>query len=249
MSDAEQPEPPAVLKARRRSRTATLGFVAISLAIFPLIFASKTFGFSADTVIYAYIGLMALGAYMAPWRKYSQDLQTIQEHHRHVAQRKLGITSKPKPPKEDSNDPLAALANRVLTLAGDDAAISGLVETVMARRADLRRDLSSLDEALAMEAAMDSEDNPRHARLNVVAEARRDDLKHLSDALRDLHVELTVRSDADHTEAVRRVDDLLASLSAETELAALDGGTDDAAPSRQEEAPRRPPPKQRYRDL
>jgi len=249
MSDAEQPEPPAVLEARRRSRNATLVMVAASLSIIPLIFASKALGFSADIVVYAYMGLMVGGACVLPWRKYSQDLQTIQEHQRHIAQKTLGITAAPEALQEDPNDPLAGLARRVLSLADDDDAISALVKTVMARRADLQRDLSSLDEALAMESAMDGEDHPRHARLNAVAEARRADLKHLNDALRDLHVELTVRSDADHTEAVQRVDDLLASLSAETELAALDDGIDAAEPPRQEEAPRRPPPTQRNREL
>lgn len=249
MSDAEQPEPPAVLEARRRSRNATVAIVAASVAIFPLIYAGKALGLSADMVVYGYLGLMAVGAYLSPWRKYSQDLQTIQEHQRHIAQKTLGITAAPEAPLEDPNDPLAGLARRVLSLAVDDDAISALVKTVMTRRADLQRDLHSLDEALAMESAMDGEDHPRHARLNAVAEARRADLKRLNDALRDLHVELTVRSDADHTEAVQRVDDLLASLSAETELAALDDGADTAEPPRQEEARRRPPPAKRDREL
>ena len=43
-----------------------------------------------------------------------------------------------------------------------------------------------------------------------------------------------MRSDADHTAAVQRVDHMLASLSAETELAALGGDAGSAAPPAQE---------------
>ena len=249
MSDAKQPEPPAVLEARRRSRNATLGVVAASLTIFPMILASELLGFGADAVLYGYTGLLAVGAFFVPWRQYSQDLQTIQEHQRHIAQKQLGISTDAAPAQEDPNDPLVALSRRVLRLADDDAAITGLVETVMARRAELQSDLSSLDEALAVELAMDGEDSPRHTRLAAVADARRADLKRLSDALRDLHVELTVRSDADHTEAVQRVDHMLASLSAETELASLDGGSAAVAPSTEDDGPRRPPPRQRTREI
>lgn len=235
MSDAETPEPAAVQEARRRSRNGTIVAIGVSLAVVPMIAAGKALGISPEVATLTYLGLAGVAALFAPWRQYSQDLQTIKEHHRHIAQQALGITREPAAQADASaTDPLAALARRVRTLAGDDGAIPGLVDGVLARRADLQRDLSSLEEALALEAAVDGEENPRHARLAAVADARRADLKRLGDALRDLHVELTVRSDADHTATVQRVDHMLASLSAETELAALGGDAGSTAPPAQE---------------
>ena len=238
------PEPDAVLQARRRSRNGTLAVVGATLAFFPLIAASKALGLSADIAVYSYLGILGVAAALAPWRQYSQDLQTIQEHQRYLAQQKLGIKPGTPVAQATSPDPLSALSSRILALAEQDGAIPGLVQGVMARRADLQRDLSSLEEALALEAEMDGVDNPRLARLVAVAQSRRVDLQRLGDALRDLHVELTVRSDADHTAVVERVDHMLASLSAEAELAALGGeaGTPDP------EGPRRQPRRQRQRD-
>ena len=68
-----------------------------------------------------------------------------------------------------------------------------LVESVMSRRAELLHDLESLESAIAMEAALDDPGGRRHERLSAVADAQKAELQSLTDALRDLHVELTVQ--------------------------------------------------------
>ena len=62
------------------------------------------------------------------------------------------------------------------------------------------------------------EDDPRIVRLSGALESRKSQKDKLTQALRDLHVELTIREDDSHGALFTEVNDLLASLSAENEV-------------------------------
>ncbi len=228
MAESDDQIPEAVVEAHRRSRNVSIAILAGSLAIVPLVWAASTLGVDPDIAVWSWVGVMGVGALAYPWRRYGRALSLIQEHRSQQARTELGIDTEATATTEADADPLARIARRIISLAGDDAAVEPLVDSVMARRSELQHDLQSLEEAIAMEASLGDATGTRHGRLSEVAEARRTDLQRLADALRDLHVELTVRSEADHTATVARIDLLLASLSAETELVAL-GSTAEAS--------------------
>lgn len=237
-SDPKPPGAAALADARRRSRNVTIATICGSLAILPMVWGAKAVGLDPSVAVWSWVGVLGLGAAVYPWRQYASDLGVIREAGRIEARTKLGLADTPAAGvlPEAPADPLQAMADRVVQLAGGDDTVKRLVKTVMGRRTELLHDLESLESAIAMEAALDDPGGRRHARLTAVADARKADLQSLTDALRDLHVELTVQKGTDPTEAVQRMDHLLASLSAETELVAL-GSTD----SREAEAPRRRP--------
>lgn len=237
MTRNEPETPPAVQEARRRVRNVSIGTTALSLAIIPLVWGAKVTGIDPNVAVWSWVGAMAVGAAVYPWRRWARDAGLIREHNRLIARTDLGLLSDGETaPSETTTDPLQQMAGRIISLAEGDPAVKALVDNVMARRADLQHDLRSLEEAIEMEASLDGETGQRHSRLTEVADARRDDLRALTDALRDLHVELTVRSDTDHSATVQRIDHLLASLSAETELVAL-GSASDAATEKPRQRP------------
>jgi hypothetical protein len=116
--------------------------------------------------------------------------------------------------------PLHGIAARVRELGGDDQRVSKLVDSLLAKLDAVGQDADTLREAVATEQALaTSEDDPRIERLAGVLADKEALIAQLTDALRDLHVELTARENEDHEALFEQVGDLVAGLSAEAEVA------------------------------
>jgi hypothetical protein len=116
--------------------------------------------------------------------------------------------------------PLHGIAARVRELGGDDQRVSKLVDSLLAKLDAVGQDADTLREAVATQQALaTSGDDPRIERLAGVLADKEALFAQLTGALRDLHVELTIRENEDHEVLFEQVSDLLAGLSAETEVA------------------------------
>jgi hypothetical protein len=116
--------------------------------------------------------------------------------------------------------PLYGIAARVRELGGDDQRVSKLVDSLLAKLDAVGHDADTLREAVATERALATpEDDPRIGRLAGVLADKEALITPLTDALRDLHVELTARENEDHEALFEQVGDLVAGLSAEAEVA------------------------------
>jgi len=116
--------------------------------------------------------------------------------------------------------PLRGIAARVRELGGDDARVSRMVDTLVAKLDAVRQDVDSLRDAIETEQSLStSENEPRIDRLVQVLADKEAVLAQLKGALQDLHVELTARQNEDHEALFHQVNDLLAGISAEAEVA------------------------------
>jgi hypothetical protein len=95
-----------------------------------------------------------------------------------------------------------------------------MVDGLLGHLDSLQRDAETLRQAIALDEEVLGERQEGTTRLGMALERKEQAIERLSLALRDLHVELTIRDEGDHSATYRRVDDLLATLSAEREVTA-----------------------------
>ena len=210
-------EPDPIKEAKRFTRRFDIGFIALCLMIVPLILIGKNTNLSADWVVGLYFGLLAGVSALLPWRKMSANRTLVSEYERQQAQEMIaGVTHDAAPA---ADDPISSLVERIRTLASDDERILALVDTLTAQLERISTNVRALEAAVAAEHELtESADDPRTSRLIEVLQSRKSQQDKLVQALRDLNVELTIREDSDHEEMFAEVNDLLASLAAESEV-------------------------------
>jgi len=126
-----------------------------------------------------------------------------------------------------ADHPLQGIAARVRGLGGDDARVTKMVDTLLTRLDAVSQDTHSLKEAISTEQSLSSSVNePRIERLSQVLADKKAVVAQIENALQDLHAELTVRQNEDHEPLFEQVSDLLAGLSAETEVEQLLANTE-----------------------
>ena len=112
------------------------------------------------------------------------------------------------------------MVKRVRQLAADDQRMLDVLDTLICRLDTLAKDLESLRAAIAVEEDLGAQlDEPRMRRLMVVLQEKEAAENGLQSALRDLHVELTMRADQDHGPLLARMNDVLLDLTVDSEIA------------------------------
>ena len=232
----DMPDP--IKEAWRFTKRFEITFTAMCLSILPLIFAARAVSLPESWVLWFYFGMLAVGVALAPWRTISVSRTLVREYERQQAQVQLADATKGAALEPDN--PLSALAERVQALAGTDERLLELVDTLIARLDRASRDVASLEAAVAAERQLTEDaDDPRVLRLSGVLQSRRSQTDAMVQALRDLHVELTIREDSDHGALFAEVNDLLASLSTETEVEQTGKSAEDERRRQQAQAAQR----------
>jgi hypothetical protein len=222
----KQDIPENVKEAKRWLGRVSLAIVAGSLFILPLVFASKAIGVDPLWAVGTWLGLGAVAGSMISWSKFSRAGALVTEFERHRAKNDLAILEDRGTSLAEAH-PLHAIAARVCALVGDDERVSAMVDDLLARLKQVGQDVESLREAVATEKGFaTSTEDPRVQRLVGVLEQKQALMAQLSGALRDIHVELTLRQNDDHEPLFCQVNDLLAGLSAEAEVARVTNDED-----------------------
>ena len=181
----------------------------------------------------AFVALIA----METKQEYKDACRLIREYTRQKDQQAVeaAILADDQQPAEPTH-PVHALAQRVRKLAAAEPRIPQLVDQVCARFDQLQAELGSLQQAMAAEETLGSGPNPRLERLSQVAQYKSAEQQALTDAIRDLHVELTEREGRNPDAICGQIDELLASLAAEAEVAQLTGQAPVAATGGQQDS-------------
>ncbi len=220
-------EPAKVREARSMQEKITIGIIAASLGILPFALVSKLTPNPDLFMLWATAGwavLSAVGAWFVPWRKFMKSQAMIKEYDRLQAREALEEAIG-QPASPIGEHPLSSVADRIRKLASADQRILEIVNAIGGRLDALHRDGQSLQAAIDMEKDLGAaDDDARVARLSEVLELNRVAQGQLGDALRDLHVELTVRADQDHEALFQQLNELLMDFSIDTEL------TEDSTP-------------------
>jgi hypothetical protein len=200
--------------------------MGLGLSLLPMVVLADAVAMPGTWVLGTWLGFGAIGAYLFPWSKFSDTQALLREYRRIEA--KTALTSEMGDGAELAADhPMHAIASRVRDLGGDDARVSKMVDDLLAQLDRVGRDADSLREAVAAEQSLaSSADDRRVQRLTAVLDQRQALIAQLSGALRDLHVEHTVRQDDDHDSLFGQVSDMLAGLSAEAEVAQVSADAD-----------------------
>ncbi len=176
---------------------------------------------------------LGIGAYLTPWARLSAASGLISEYHRREAASALADTMGDEQALAGDH-PMHAIATRLRQLGADDARVTQMVDDLVGQIARVEGDAASLAQAVSAEQSLaTSADDPRVQRLSGVLADKQSLAEQLIGALRDLHVELTVRHNEDHEALFAQVSDLLAGISAQTEV---DQAVASAAPSVDAEA-------------
>jgi len=162
--------------------------------------------------------LCGAGALVFPWRKLAAAQSLVKEYDSMKARAALDEVLE-TPEQLSQEHPLSALADRVRQLADGNERVLGILDVLVSRLDALDSDAQSLRSAMAVETELGAADgDPRMSRMAEVLARNEATQGRLNDALRDLHVELTVRADQNHEALFSRLDDLLLDFSVDTEL-------------------------------
>ena len=214
MSSVDQ-VPEAIREAKRINRNAMLASFGFAVGWIPLVGLGKSIGFDTGSMILGWFGLMGVAAFFTNWGKVNQAYALLKAYDEQQAEEALANAV----PSLDTDDPMHAIASRIKDLAQGDEAVLKLVDDLLLQVNKAQQDLVSLTDAVQAEVELGgAEDGPRLARLQAVAGAKQRVMDQLSGAMRDLHVELTVRQNDDHGDLISQVRDVLDGISAETEV-------------------------------
>lgn len=221
----KQDLPENIKEAKQWLGRVTLAIVGGSLFIVPLAFASMAVGIEPWWAIGVWLGLGAVAGRMVS-SKLSRVTALVTEFERQGAKNDLAILEDRGTSLAEAH-PLHAIATRVCALVGDDEQVSAMVDDLLTRLKQVGQDAESLREAVATEQGLaTSAEDLRVQRLVGVLEQKQALMAQLSGALRDIHVELTLRQNDDHEPLFCQVSDLLAGLSAEAEVARVTNDED-----------------------
>ena len=208
--------PEAVQIAQRVYRKYMMAIVGFSVGGWiPVLLLDKLGIVGAGTTIVAWLGIGAVASLLMDWSKMGRAQTVIQAYAQQNAEAVLTDDT----PVLDDDDPLHAIAKRLRELAQGDEAVSALVADLHLQMDKAERDLESLTAAVNAEVELGSSENEsRLQRLKAVASEKQGVLDQLASAMRDLHVELTIRQDDDHGALIAQVRDALDRIAAETEV-------------------------------
>ena len=130
-------------------------------------------------------------------------------------------------------DGTKALLGRVRKLAGGDATTLIVIDDIAEYLIDAFQAVASLEDGLKAERALDQETPDclaRQARIQTKLDQRNQQADALISALRDVHVELTMRDDGDHEGLSEKLRDVFFRVQAENEV------REDATPPQEQQA-------------
>ena len=150
-------EPESIQEARRLSNRVTIGIIAASMSIVPLIMILKVLSIHGDWATMAWFMALAVGAFFVPWQGYMDAQTLLKEYQRQHAREQLGTATESAAATQDSG-PLQSMADRVVELAGDDSHVREMVDGLLEHIHKLDRDEQSLRDAIGMHVALDGEE-------------------------------------------------------------------------------------------
>ena len=208
--------PEAVQIAQRVTRKYTMAVVGFCVGGWiPVLLLDNLGIVGAGTSIVAWLGIGAVASLLMDWSKMGRAQTVIQAYAQQNAEAVLTDDT----PFLDDDDPLHAIAKRLRELAQGDETVLALVADLQLQIEKANQDLASLTGAVNAEVELGSSENEaRLQRLKAVASEKQGALDQLASAMRDLHVELTIRQDDDHGTLIAQVRDVLDGIAAETEV-------------------------------
>jgi len=236
-------EKPGVVIAAEKvlRRFHTIG-VSLAVGLGSLTYLWSSYAIKAETNVLMWIAPTLIGwtAFLiyGDRRKKSDELihaneviRVYQQRQLEMNQREIEATLSAELGEETLPDshPLHGIAARVRELGGDDARVSRMVDTLVANLDAVRQDVDALRDAIETEQSQStSENQPRIDRWTQVLATKEAVLAQINAALQDLHAALTAQQHEDHEALFHQVNDLLARISAETEVAqaVTDGNAD-----------------------
>ena len=205
---------------KRFVHRSNVGIVGACLAFVPWIYAAGWMGMSGDMATMVGLGALAAGGLAFPWAKYTASERRVREFLKLETRKELSGAAGETTVLPESMTPLQKMGARVIELSGEDDHVREMVDGLLGHLDSLQRDAETLRQAIALDEEVLGERQEGTTRLGMALDRKEQAIERLALALRDLHVELTIRDEGDHSATYRRVDDLLATLSAEREVTA-----------------------------